>query len=440
MEAIDMGKIASELAQILGIEGMKTWETLDPSMRQSLGEAISSGCPPDYWLSPPTQEALAEVMALAFENRKRVLPTGHGSKIHWGGLVRDPNWIVSTQRLDRIIEHAVADFTLTVEAGMKLADIQATLAKNGQFLAIDPAYPQTATLGGIVATGDTGSWRHRYNSIRDQLIGISFCRYDGRIVKAGGRVVKNVAGYDLMKLLTGSYGTLGIATQLTFRLYPLPEASQTVVLTGEAEGIATIVRTLLASSLTPMAADLLSQQLVANLEIGTGFGLMVQFQSLPESVAEQSQRVLEWGKKLGLSEGSYGGEDEVELWRRLRMLHESPFSQAIVLGKMGVRSSAAVTALTQLDAMFPQSAMGSLHVGSGLGTVAISTERLGTAASKWRSVCQSHAGFFTVLAAPTSVKQQIDVWGYSGSALDLMKQLKAKFDPENLLSPGRFVV
>jgi glycolate oxidase FAD binding subunit len=435
-----MGAMASELQQIVGIEGIRTWENLDPSVRQRLTEAIALGCQPEGLLYPQTQEELGQTIALLYQNRQRVIPTGHGSKIYWGGLVRDPNWIVSTEHLDRIVEHAVADFTLTVEAGMKLADIQPTLAKTGQFLAIDPTYAQTATLGGIVATGDTGSWRQRYNSVRDQLIGISFCRYDGQIVKAGGRVVKNVAGYDLMKLLTGSFGTLGIITQLTFRLYPLPEASQTVVLTGNAEAIASAVQTLLSSSLTPVAADLLSTQLVANLDIGTGLGLMVQFQSLLESVAEQSRRVLEWGEKLGLSGGSYGEGDEVELWRRSRSLMESPFSTPRILGKMGVKPTAAVTAFTQLDAMFPQQAMGLIHVGSGLGKVAIATERLGTAVSKWRSICQSHNGFLTVLEAPISVKQQIDIWGYNGNALAMMKQLKSKFDPENLLSPGRFIV
>jgi glycolate oxidase FAD binding subunit len=436
----DMGMVGLELEQIVGLEGIRTWENLDPVMRQRLTEAIAPGCQPDYLLYPPTQEALGQIMTLAGTHRQRVLPTGHSSKLHWGGLVRDPNWIISTKYLDHIVEHAVGDFTLTVEAGMKLADIQATLAKTGQFLAIDPTYAQTATIGGIVATGDTGSWRQRYNSVRDQLIGISFCRYDGQIVKAGGRVVKNVAGYDLMKLLTGSFGTLGMITQLTFRLYPLPEASQTVVLTGEAGAIASAVQTLLSSSLTPVAADLLSTQLVANLDIGTGLGLMVQFQSLPQSVAEQSRRVLEWGEKLGLSGGSYGEEDEVELWRRSRNLMESPFSTPRILGKMGVKSTAAVMAFTQLDAMFPQQAMGLIHVGSGLGKVAIATERLGTATSKWRSICQSHNGFLTVLEAPISVKQQIDIWGYNGKAIGIMKQLKHKFDSENVLSPGRFIV
>lgn len=436
----DMGMMALELEQIVGLEGIRTWENLDPIMQQRLTEAIAPGCQPDYLLYPQTQETLGQIMTLASTHRQCVLPTGHSSKLHWGGWVRDPNWIISTKHLDRIVEHAVGDLTLTVEAGMKLADIQATLAKTRQFLAIDPTYAQTASIGGIVATGDTGSWRQRYNSVRDQLIGISFCRYDGQIVKAGGRVVKNVAGYDLMKLLTGSYGTLGIITQLTFRLYPLPEASQTVVLTGDAIAIAPAVQTLLSSSLTPVAADLLSTQLVANLDIGTGLGLMVQFQSLPESVAEQSQRVLEWGAQLGLSGGSYGGGDEVELWRRSRILMESPVSTPRILGKMGVKPTAAVTTFTQLDAMFPQQAMGLIHVGSGLGKVAIATERLGTAVSKWRSICQSHSGFLTVLEAPLSIKPQIDIWGYNGNAIGMMKQLKHKFDPENLLSPGRFIV
>ena len=181
---------------------------------------------------PNTPEELAAVISYAKQQGLRVLPCGRGSKLHWGGLVDGVNLVISTERLNQVIDHAIGDLTVTAEAGIKFSDLQKMLRKSGQFLAIDPHYPDHATLGGIISTADTGALRHRYNSIRDMILGISFVRSDGQLVKAGGRVVKNVAGYDLMKLLTGAYGTLGIITQVTLRVYPISHAAQTVVLSG----------------------------------------------------------------------------------------------------------------------------------------------------------------------------------------------------------------
>ena len=149
--------------------------------------------------------------------------------------------------------NSVEDLTLTVEAGAKIADIQEFLKPTGQFLAIDPHYPSFATVGGVVATANTGSWRHTYGGVRDLILGISFLRSDGQEVKAGGKVMKNVAGYDLMKLMTGSYGNLGLITSVTFRLFPIPPQSYTVVITGPSEAIQKFRQTLSKTRVTPCA-------------------------------------------------------------------------------------------------------------------------------------------------------------------------------------------
>jgi glycolate oxidase FAD binding subunit len=434
-----MSAIAQKIESIVGTAAVREWSTLDATQRQSLAVAIAPGSVPDCVVSPQTPEELAEVIACADRENWRIIPSGSGSKLHWGGLTRGAQIVLSTRHLDRPIEHAVDDFTLTVEAGMTFTQIQAMLAKTHQFLAIDPAYAETATIGGIVATADTGSWRQRYNSVRDQLLGISFCRADGQLVKAGGRVVKNVAGYDLMKLMTGAYGTLGIATQVTFRLYPIPEDSQTIVLTGAAEAIATAAQTLLSSALTPTAIDLLSAQLVAQLDLGTGLGLMVRFQSLSESVREQSERVLEVGDRVGLSGQRYRDETERDLWQRSRSLLDLPAGDDRVLCKIGVKPTAAVAAFAQLETLLPQRAIGLIHASSGLGKLVIRGESPIDRLTRLRSMCQSHGGFLTVLAAPLAVKQRIEVWGYNGNALSVMQAIHRKFDPKGLLSPDRFL-
>ncbi|HEY9860535.1 MAG TPA: FAD-binding oxidoreductase, partial [Candidatus Obscuribacterales bacterium] len=308
--APDMKALVEELTSIVGAENIRSYGELSEPWQQAIAQAVTPGTQISGVAYPGTSAELAEVVRRADEHRWGILPCGNGSKLGWGGLGSKINLLVSTQRLNRLIEHAVGDLTVTAEAGMRFADLQTCLAKAGQFLAIDPAYPETATLGGIVATSDAGSLRQRYGGVRDMLLGLSLVRADGAIAKAGGRVVKNVAGYDLMKLMTGSYGTLGILSQVTFRLYPLQVDSQTVILTGEATAIAQATQTLLHSALTPTALDVLSASTVTSLQIGKGMGLVTRFQSMASSVKVQVERVLELGQMLGLSSNLYTDTDE----------------------------------------------------------------------------------------------------------------------------------
>jgi glycolate oxidase FAD binding subunit len=432
--------IAQELESIVTESAIFNWEQLPLTWQQPLNRASSSENLPSCIVYPRTTEELKQVMACAYSNGWSVLPCGSGSKLGWGGLAKEVDLVISTERLNRVIEHAVGDLTVTVEAGVKLADLQKLLLKEGQFLPLDPAYPQQATLGGIIATADSGSWRQRYGGVRDMLLGISFVRSDGQLAKAGGRVVKNVAGYDLMKLFTGSYGTLGILTEVTFRAYPIPQASRTVVLTGEAEAIASATQTLLASALTPTAADLLSSQLVSKLGLGQGTGLMVRFQSVTESVKEQSSRLLEVGQKLGLQGTLYQDADEVTLLQSLPEQIWQVSQEPVITCKIGVLPTAAVTSLAHLDTLTSPAGFGLIHAGSGLGLLRLNPEvTTPQKIMELRRYCESQRGFLTVLEAPISLKQQLDVWGYSGNALNVMRGIKQQFDPKNLLSPQRFV-
>ncbi|MEH2242157.1 FAD-binding oxidoreductase [Nostoc sp.] len=439
------GVCASDLASIVGEEkAVCLWENIELGQQKRIQQAIASGNPPSCIVYPRSQKQLAAVIATAHSHNWRVLPCGSGSKLSWGGLAKGVDVVVSTERINQLIEHAVGDLTVTVEAGMKFSDLQALLAKSRQFLALDPTAPELATIGGIVATGDTGSLRQRYGSVRDQLLGITFVRADGQVAKAGGRVVKNVAGYDLMKLLTGSYGTLGFISQLTFRLYPLPETSGTVVLTGSAEAISQAADILRGSALTPVQADLLSTKLVSSLGLDQGLGLIARFQSISESVKEQSNRVLEVGQKLGLNGAIFADGDEASLWQRLQERIHTTATESVITCKIGVLPTAAVEILTQVE-------LGLIHISSGLGLLQLEDKNQvlkvrdglgsaeGDAYGGLRLRTQAHRGFLTILEAPVAVKQQIDVWGYTGNALPLMRQIKEQFDSKNILSPGRFI-
>ena len=431
-----------ELECIVGTAGVCLRQYTEVFWQERVEKAVAPGTKIDCTVYPNTQEELAAVIAWARNNRWGVLPTGSGSKLDWGGLVKlDPAnppgargfAAVSTAPLNRLVEHAVGDLTVTAEAGMKFADLQLLLAAAGQFLPIDPAYPQQATLGGIVATADAGSLRHRYRGVRDLLLGMNFVRSDGKIAVAGGRVVKNVAGYDLMKLFTGAYGTLGVISQVTFRVYPLPESSGTVVLTGEVNALSQTAQILLSSALTPSAIDLLSPQLVAKLGLGKGTGLIVRFQSIAPSVKQQSARLLEVGEKFGLQGTSCSENEDRQLWQRLPETMWDSGTQSAIICKIGIRQSEAVTAINELPV---QDAL--IHAGSGLGVLRFETATADTLLQVRRG-CEAKGGFLTVLAAPADIKQQLDVWGYNGSAIDLMRRIKQQFDPENVLSPHRFI-
>jgi glycolate oxidase FAD binding subunit len=380
---------------------------------------------------PTTAAALAELVTIANRDQSSLIVAGNRSKLDWGGIVTDAKSIVSTQKLDRLIAHAVGDLTITIEAGMKFARLQEILATAGQFLPLDPAYPDCATIGGIIATADTGSLRHRYGGVRDLLLGISFVRADGKIAKAGGRVVKNVAGYDMMKLFTGSYGTLGILTEVTLRVYPLPTISGTVILTGAVDGLMKVAKILLASTLTPIAVDVLSTAFSQQLEISSTPSLVVKFATIPASIAQQSEQLLEIAKAAGLKGGIWQGAQEEQLWSGIQ---SGIWGDTAIGCKLGVRSTAAVETIALLDRSTDNTAKGVIHLSSGIGACALTDS---SHIKSLRSHCETAGGFLSVLQAPVAVKQEIDVWGYRGNAVPLMREIKQQFDPLGILNPGR---
>ena len=431
--------IATQLQSVIKSEGELVKVTdADAYWQAKITQVVVDSASSAYLVFPPTVETLAEIVKWAHQEKYRIIPCGNGSKLDWGGLSKNIQLVVSTQKCDRSIEHAVGDLTVTVEAGIKLADLQAQLQQTNQFLPIDPAFGEQATIGGILATADTGSWRERYGGIRDMVLGLSFVRGDGKIAKAGGRVVKNVAGYDLMKLFTGSYGTLGIITQVTLRTYPLPEASKTVVLTGDYDAIAQATQNLRNSGLTPTAADLVSASVIDKLGIGKNTALIIRFQTISQSIAQQISQLESIAQQLSLEVSYYQDRDETDLWHQLTQIIRVPHSETAIISKISILPNAAVELLQRLDNMTDSQSLVMIHSGSGIGHLQLNNEDTAVI-DKARSTCNDNSGFLTVLTAPKSIKQQLDIWGYSGNALPMMQAIKQKFDPHTIFSPGRFV-
>ncbi len=442
-----MTGVTQQVAAILGSNQVVAWaeRSTDPLGQRWSGAIVPNTALPEAIAYPETEAALAELMVCAHKQGWRVIPSGHGSKIAWGCPVQSCDLVISSDRLSQTIDHAVGDLTLTVAAGASFQSVQTQLAETGQFLALDPAHAICATLGGIVATGDAGALRQRYGGVRDQLIGLSLVRYDGKVAKAGGRVVKNVAGYDLMKLMSGSYGTLGILSQLTFRTYPVAEASQTVVIVGGPEALQDLVATVRRSPLTPVKLDLLSAQLLQDLDLGEGMGLAAQFQAIEAGVAEQVIRLKDLAQPYGVSTQVLAAAAETSFWQGIQqqMLpepdsHAESAAETAILAKVGVKPTEAIALIATLTGPLPKARI-RLHGSSGIGWVRVEAEALSASdVATLRGHCQNHGGYFTLLEAPISLKKAIDPWGLAPDVKTLMGQLKAQFDPQNRLSPGRF--
>ncbi|MEA5536712.1 FAD-binding oxidoreductase [Crocosphaera sp. XPORK-15E] len=431
--------IASPFDSLPDSPNIIPWDRVDVSWTNRLETTISDNSSPNYLITPPDLETLCQIVELANHNQWSMVPCGNGSKLNWGGLISQANLVISTQKLNRIIDHAVSDLTVTVEAGTKLTDLQAILQPHKQFLPIDPAYPESATIGGIMATGDTGNWRQRYGGIRDLVLGMSLVRWDGKIAKAGGKVVKNVAGYDLMKLFTGSYGTLGIITEITLRLYPIPEASGTLVMTGTENALKIAAQTLIKSGLQPTAADILSASVVKTLDLGEGMGLIVRFQSIPESIKEQSTQIKVIAEELGLKTTFYQNEIELNLWHKLQSLIRVSNTNITINCKIGVKSNQVVNLLAKLDELTKNQGWGMINLSSGVGHIKLDLEPNLGILKQLRSLSQECGGFLTILEAKKTIKKQFEPWGYQGNALAMMQKIKTQFDPHNLLSLGRFL-
>lgn len=212
----------------------------------------------------------------------------------------------------------------------------------------------------------------------------------GKWLKLAGGVVKNVAGYDMMKLFTGSYGTLGIISQITFRLYPVPDASATLVVSGEVEAIAKISQTIRQSGLTPTAADILSTALVQQLDLKQGLGLLLRFQSIPESIIEQSKQVSQMAQQLGCQVKTYREQEETHLWQQLPKIIINTNSEATIICKIGIIPSAIVEVIQQFEQLGQHQGLGIVNISSGIGKISVKQLEL---IDKMRLLCQTHQGF-----------------------------------------------
>ncbi|MEO5922576.1 MAG: FAD-binding oxidoreductase [Bryobacteraceae bacterium] len=354
-------------------------------------------------IQPDSAQALAQALAEANAAQRLVAPRGGGTKSDWGNPGARADIVLSTAGLNRIIEHAWADMTVTVEAGCTIAHLQKTLAQHGQRLAIDPLWPENATIGGILATNDSGALRIRFGSLRDLIIGMTIALPDGTIAMSGGKVVKNVAGYDLPKLMTGALGTLGVITQAIFRLHPLPLTAKT--LSANLPTLEAAQALMLAIQDSQLAHSAL-QLRVATMAVD------ILFEGTEAGVASQ---------QAFCSTLANFQESSPEVWKAREQLWPAEGADIIKFSVLPSEIAQAVSRPKAHDCVVQATGIGHAKLkGADLAAL--------------RRQVESGGGSFVILT-PSA----LDAWGSPGDTLTLMRAVKQQFDPNQILNRGRYV-
>jgi glycolate oxidase FAD binding subunit len=400
------------------------------------------GRAPRAVVSPRSVEEVARCLALAHAEGLAVVLSGQGTRLHWGNPPSRLDVVLSLARLDRVLAHEPADLTVSVEAGVPLSRLNAILAPDRQRLALDPPRAETSTVGGLIATAASGPYRARYGTMRELLLGLTVVQADGTVTKGGGRVVKNVTGYDVPKLHVGALGTLGVIVAAHLRLHPVPAAQETWLFGfPSAEAALDAALRVLDLPLTPSRVELLGAAALAALAPGRAFvaGLAVTVGSVPAAVRAQGGRVAE-ACRLGGGEALPIGEPEA-FWRAAgdASWPDGPGDLAL---RIGSRPTDVVKALRALEAACGPAARirATAEVANGVLHAVIAGA---PATAGWLAPLRESLGGLDAVAvvehAPAECKPGLDVWGDVGPALGLMRALKAELDPRGVLNPGRFV-
>jgi glycolate oxidase FAD binding subunit len=380
------------------------------------------GYRPREVLTPSSAEELAQAVQHADQAGLAVAPVGGGTQLHLGNPPARLDLAIQTTALNRVVEYEPADLTVTVEAGMRFDELQKTLRENGQMLALDPPAAPEATIGGLVATNASGALRFAHGTARDLVIGSRVANTDGALTRAGGRVVKNVAGYDLNKLHVGGLGTLGVIVELSFKLQPIPPAFGTVVGSfGDLDAVRACLADVLHSPLSPLAVELVGSDVV--LRVG----------GYPEAVDRQVRDLRALIEK-------HGGRLADIAWDAMTQLQLEAQRKALVL-KAAVPIAQTTLLLDELQRALPGASVWA-HAGNGIAFAATddlpAPEVLLQLRQRVIALGRENASL-VVQRCPTDLKRRVEVWGDPGPSLALMRALKDKLDPNHTLNPGRYV-
>ncbi|HUK12314.1 MAG TPA: FAD-binding oxidoreductase [Thermoanaerobaculaceae bacterium] len=443
----DRDGLAGKLAQIVGDDHVRSGD--------AAGTFAVDGMVPRLVVSPGSQSEVEAVAAACSAAGAAMAPRGGGTALGLGNPPSRLDVLVALDRLARIVEFDAANLNVTAEAGVRLAELQRVLAEQREFLPLDPAQAERMTVGGLVETNASGPSRLLYGSARDWVLGLRAVLPSGERIRCGGKVIKNVSGYDMNKLFIGSLGSLGIVTEATFKLLPLPAARATVVgVFAELKPLAAAVTRTLESFLLPEALEALDRQALAavggalGLAGRAGFGLAV---SLAGSRATVERQVRDFTALLG--EGKADATVAVAeagcaaAWRAIREVHAGT-AEPRVVAKVAVPIGRTLDLFASAEASLRRlSLAGALTAHAGSGIVRLSAaagagtalEPVAAALRALRSEAEAADGSLVLEAAPVALKRVLDAWGEPREGFSVMRRLKAEFDPHGVMNPGRFV-
>jgi glycolate oxidase FAD binding subunit len=432
------------LAAIVGEEGL----VAEPS---ACAAYSIDGHTPQCVISPRSREAVAAALQYAAERGLAVVPCCNATMLSTGNPPQRYDIALSLRELNRVLACEPDDLTASVEPGVDLSAFLQVLNRHRLWLPLDPPGSARASLGGLVATNRAGPLRLRYGALRDMVVGMKVATAAGKVIRTGGRVVKNVAGYDLAKLLIGSYGTLGVIVEINFKLYPMPARRATCVCRADRiETAREFRRKLLNSPVDPMRMVLLDSGGAGIAQAAldaTGFEIWLEFGGSEAVLLRSMKTVQEISKALGFEACAIEDRLAETAWNRI-----SDFSSAFhgEAGQVIVKASLPIGAVEDFVGLAQEESgkAGSplacvCQNGVGIVHVALLPQEpiasLPELVDRLRKAAIAKGGSLVIVCCPSEMKKQIDVWGPAGDDFALMRKLKEVWDPKETLSPGRLL-
>ena len=399
------------------------------------------GCVPNAVVMPVSENELSDILAEAYRKVWTVVPWGSGSSMKLGNLSPQVDLVVGTTGIENPIDYSPSDLTVTVGAGTKFSELQSKLAKGGHWLPIDPPLGSVRTLGGILATNLVGPLSFGYGTVRDYLLGLRVAESDGTVTKSGGRVVKNVTGFDLTKLHIGALGTLGVILEANLKVIPLPKCDKT--LSVNFDGWEAGIEAFALQSLSTYSGQ--AAELIIAPDGGTkGY---IRFLGSDSSVEVRVDHAFKLLTPLANNSPNIVAEEQAaNVWYEIENFGWSNYSEngGDVIVKFGCSPSKIDLVIKGIfDYCIENRHSVEMIVGPGRGVIKCKligvASVLSEAVTAFRKITSESGGYAVVELAPTSSKKNIDVWGYPGIGLPLMRRLKEKLDPNGILNVGRYV-
>ncbi|WP_347550066.1 FAD-binding oxidoreductase [Pseudalkalibacillus hwajinpoensis] len=399
-------------------------------------------------LFPESEDEVVAIVTEANQSGKKISIMSGGTKLGYGGLKSDYDLTLSLRKLTGIVEHTVGDMTVTVKPGTKIRVLQTYLRQYNQMVSLDPAFPSASTIGGVVSANESGPKRLKYGSARDHVIGMRVVYPDGKVIRTGGKVVKNVAGYDMNKLIIGAMGTLGVISEITLKLRPIPKYTSLVTLTVREEALEELkafTKQIQDSLLEPVSLEILSPSLSDLLFNKKEYSLLIALEDVKKAVKFQEA----WIDENKPSEAVFSIHDHTEdFWQKFSDLAPNALTdfneitQAVL--KVGTKNMDVFPLLQECSRIQHE---GEVRItahggaGHGLSNIVISgnSEKVVRVIQHIQAFSEKLGGYAVAKHLPIELRKQLNVWGPQSGYLKLFKGIKLKQDPKNTLNEQRFI-